>query len=98
MPDFSQKLLGQAHRRIERYLREVETRRVFPSEQDLRLLAQFDEPLPQQSMSAAEAVRQLEQYGPPNTVASRGGFGWRTAANEVEQSLAAIFRCARQTP
>ncbi len=39
MPDFPQELLNQAHGRMERYLREIETRRVFPSGQDLSLLA-----------------------------------------------------------
>lgn len=90
MLDFSQELLGQAHWRIERYLREVETRRVFPSGEDLRLLAQFDEPLPEQGMPATEVLRQLDDFGTPNTVASQGGryFGFVTGG-VVPAALAA---------
>ncbi|MCX7782550.1 MAG: aminotransferase class V-fold PLP-dependent enzyme [Meiothermus sp.] len=90
MPDFSRELLGQAHRRVEQYLRKLETRRVFPSLQDLSLLAHFDEPLPQQGTPAAEVLRLLDEYGSPNTVASQGGryFGFVTGG-VVPAALAA---------
>lgn len=90
MPDFPQELLNQAHGRMERYLREIETRRVFPSGQDLSLLAHFDQPLPQQGLPAAEVLRLLDEYGSPNTVASQGGryFGFVTGG-VVPSALAA---------
>ncbi|MEM7020413.1 MAG: aminotransferase class V-fold PLP-dependent enzyme, partial [Pseudomonadota bacterium] len=65
-------------------------RNVFPTEQALAGLAQFDESLPQTSGDAAEILALLNQYGGPATVAQTGGryFGF-VNGGVVPASLAA---------
>ncbi|MFT5218810.1 MAG: glutamate/tyrosine decarboxylase-like PLP-dependent enzyme [Planctomycetota bacterium] len=56
-----------------RYADGIQQRKVFPSPEAITDLAQFDEPLPQQSGHADEIVQLLDQYGSPATLAQTGG-------------------------
>jgi glutamate/tyrosine decarboxylase-like PLP-dependent enzyme len=73
-------LLHDVFERSERYLLGVNEQRVFPSSEQLRLLEQFDETLPERGSDALEVLQLLDTYGSPNTVASQGGryFGFVT--------------------
>jgi glutamate/tyrosine decarboxylase-like PLP-dependent enzyme len=49
------------------------TRRVYPSDKNIRDLGRFVEDLPEEGCDGVEIVRQLHRYGSPATVASTGG-------------------------
>jgi glutamate/tyrosine decarboxylase-like PLP-dependent enzyme len=86
----SKPLLQSTLEKLEHYLSAIQGRRVSPSQQDIGLLANFDEPLPQHSTNSEQVIQMLEQYGAPNTVASQGGryFGFVTGG-VTEAALAA---------
>lgn len=65
-------LLQEADRRGRSYVSGAETRRVFPSDQDVAALSGFDEALPDQGRPAAETIALIDDLGSPATVASNG--------------------------
>ena len=72
--------ITEVAKKLEHYLKTIQDRRVFPSQEDLKLLDYFAEPLPEVSSSAEQVLDMLERYGSPNTVASQGKryFGFVT--------------------
>lgn len=60
------------------YLDEVNERKVFPIEEALDALSQFDEKLSDNPVGTQEIIDQLDRYGSPATVAQTGGryFGF----------------------
>jgi glutamate/tyrosine decarboxylase-like PLP-dependent enzyme len=71
-------LLGEAAQRAVRYLEEIQDRRVSPSMEALRGLADLGGPLPETPQSPVEVIAQLDNIGSPATVANAGGryFGF----------------------
>ncbi len=65
-------LLRDACERALRYLDEVAARPVAPGEQAIASLQELEFPLPQRGLSAARALRLLDEVGSPATVASNG--------------------------
>ena len=55
------------------YADAVPLRNVFPTQQALRNLDRFDEPLPEEPGDALQILRQLDEFGSPATVAQIGG-------------------------
>lgn len=76
--DASAVLYEEAARRAQRYLQELERRRVFPSPDELAGLTAFDEPLPEDPGDPLETLALLDESGSPATVTSPGGryFGF----------------------
>ncbi|MGB7846053.1 MAG: aminotransferase class V-fold PLP-dependent enzyme [Candidatus Acidiferrum sp.] len=76
--DSTAEALHAAAERSEKYLRELGSRRVFPSEPALASLAHFHEPFPEQACDPVEVLRMLDEFGSPATVATAGGryFGF----------------------
>ena len=74
----SRELLRNAYERGERYLSEVDSQRVFPSDHDLKALSQFEEPFPEKGHDPNDILKQLDEVGSPATVASAGSryFGF----------------------
>lgn len=72
------------------YLSQVLNRNVFPTQQALAELNQFEGPMPSQSSDANEIIDSLHQFGSPATVTTSGGryFGFVTGS-AVPASLAA---------
>ena len=72
------------------YLDTIADRAVFPSEEALKQLAGFDEPLPERPQDVAAALEMLHRIGSPATVAQGGGryFGF-VNGNVIPASLAA---------
>lgn len=60
------------------YLSEIESRGVFPSEEALRKIKQFDIPLQDSSKDPVEVLKELDELGSNATVANTGGryFGF----------------------
>src|SRR5438105_1936520 len=54
------------------YIAGIERQRVSPSPQDLALLDEFDEALPQVGCDSAAVIELLHRVGSPNTVVSNG--------------------------
>jgi glutamate/tyrosine decarboxylase-like PLP-dependent enzyme len=71
-------LLRAATRYAEEYLRTLDERPVFPDTRALEALDDFDEPLPETSMEAADTLAMLHGVGSPGTVSQVGGryFGF----------------------
>jgi glutamate/tyrosine decarboxylase-like PLP-dependent enzyme len=67
-----------AEERSRKYLREVDGRRVYPSDAAVAALDRFREPFPELSSQPADVVRILDEIGSPATVATTGGryFGF----------------------
>ena len=76
MSDF----LRDAAERAIHYINTVDERRVFPTQEAIDALAQFDEPFPDSPTDPAAIVTMLDDIGSPATVASTGGryFGFVT--------------------
>lgn len=70
------------------YMDNIDQMEVYPSDESLKLLENFDEPLPQNSETASAVLKQLNRYGSPNTIAQTGGryFGF-VNGNAVPASL-----------
>src|SRR3954447_1681609 len=71
-------LLADACSRANRYLAEIETRRVFPSESALARLERLGGELPPEGESPADVLRVLDEVGSAATVATNAGryFGF----------------------
>ena len=71
-------LLDEFSRVAKNYLRHLETRSVFPSDEALAGLQAFDMALPEESCDPKEVLTLLDRVGSPATVASSGGryFGF----------------------
>lgn len=67
------KLLDQAQAYATQYLETLEDRPVFPSNQSIAALVQFDEPLPEQMCAPSETLKMLHEIGSPASVAQMGG-------------------------
>jgi len=72
------------------YLNELPNRPVFPSEESLKKLEQFDVPLPDSGIEGEAIIEQLNSIGSINTVLSNGGryFGF-VFGGSLPASLAA---------
>lgn len=66
-------LFHSAYTRARAYQDSIAQRHVFPSQDALDNLTQFDEPLPDTSQSAEETLHLLDEFGSPATVANTGG-------------------------
>ncbi len=74
----SKELFDLARSHAFEYMDGVEGMDVFPSEDNLEKLVNFDEPLQEESIPANQVIDQLHFYGSPNTVAHTAGryFGF----------------------
>jgi glutamate/tyrosine decarboxylase-like PLP-dependent enzyme len=72
------KLLEEAADRSIRYIQSLEERDVFPSDDAINNLTQFDESLPEEPTDPETILQLLDDIGSPATVASAGGryFGF----------------------
>ncbi|MDX2004085.1 MAG: aminotransferase class V-fold PLP-dependent enzyme [Meiothermus sp.] len=72
--------ISRASSYVREYLQSVHEQRVFPGAEELRLLEEFDEPMPHSPTDVRSVLEQLHRLGSPNTVASMGGryFGFVT--------------------
>ncbi len=94
-------LLAHADVRGRRYTEANGQRRVFPSEDAITALAAFDEPLPEQGVTAEATLALLDDVGSPATTASNGpryfgfviGAALPTAA-AAERLMLAWDQCA----
>jgi len=77
-----QGLLGDAYTRATRYLQDIETRRVFPSDEDVAALKRLGGSMPMQSEDALDILALLDAVGSPATVATnaRRYFGFVNGA------------------
>ena len=64
--------LDEASTRAKRYLNEINERAVFPSDEALIVLEQFDEAFPEKSTAPEDVIAQLDKIGAPATVATTG--------------------------
>ncbi len=78
MEEADLKLLERAHSYAREYIGNVSKMRVYPSEDALRDLDGFEEPLPDDPSEAAATLDVLQRIGAPATVAQSGGryFGF----------------------
>jgi glutamate/tyrosine decarboxylase-like PLP-dependent enzyme len=83
-------LFEQARSYAYDYLDELYDREVFPTEEAVKRLDVFDEPLPEKPCNSEETLRLLHEYGSPATVAQAGGryFGF-VCGSAVPTALAA---------
>ena len=74
----ARQLFEQAKGYAYAYMDGVYEREVFPTDDSIRALAVFDEPLPEGPCDSSEVLRLLHEYGSPATVAQTGGryFGF----------------------
>jgi glutamate/tyrosine decarboxylase-like PLP-dependent enzyme len=81
--DIMSHVLKTAAERAGRYLDGLHERGVFPSEDAVARLAQFDEPLPDVPTDPETVLHLLDEIGSPATVASAGGryFGFVTGGS-----------------
>jgi glutamate/tyrosine decarboxylase-like PLP-dependent enzyme len=79
-PSSISSILSDAARRAVRYLEEIPNRRVYPSQDDLRCLAELGGFLPEEPQSPTKILAELDDVGSRATVASAGGryFGFVT--------------------
>jgi len=71
-------LLAQVTKRANRYINEIQTRRVSPSPENIATLKNLDMPLQDQPIDPAAVLAELDDIAAPATVASTGGrfFGF----------------------
>ena len=71
-------LLHSVALRAARYLEDIQERRVSPSDEAVRDLARFHEPLPEGPTASQEVIRMLDEVGSPATmgIAGRRFFGF----------------------
>ena len=84
------KVLEQAKTYAFEYIDEITDRTVFPSQQAIKNLNQFDESMPLSPQSGEEILRRLHEYGSPAAVAQTGRryFGF-VNGNVIPTALAA---------
>ncbi len=90
------KLVAEATRLAIRYLNSGNSVPVFPSDQSLAALDQFDTALPEGSADGRAILELLDRVGSPATVRSTGGryFGFVTGNSEPIASAAAVLALA----
>lgn len=66
------KLLGDTALRAASYLEGLDDRTVAPSEEAIKSLGRFEEPLPESSMDPGDVIRLLDSVGSPGTTAMAG--------------------------
>lgn len=95
MPSLFDALLNDASSRAQRYLVNIDQRRVAPSSEDLAQLERLAGPLPESSTDPAEVLAVLDEAGSPATVASTGGryFGF-VIGGSLPAALAASWLAA----
>src|SRR5688572_20438303 len=78
MPQASDAVYADACERATRYLGDIKTRRVFPSDAAIAALDQLGGPMPSGPEPPADVLRLLDEAGSPATVATNGGryFGF----------------------
>ena len=83
-------LLENAAQRAEKYLEEIQSMGVNPSEEAIGALEKLDTGLPKKGMESAEMLRLLDEVGSPATVSSAGSryFGFVTGGS-LPEALAA---------
>jgi len=83
-------LLADAAVRAARYLSELDSRSVVPSQESIASLAALGGPLPEQSCDPAQVLAMLDDIGSPATVSTAGGryFGF-VIGGSLPASLAA---------
>ncbi|MGB5707242.1 MAG: aminotransferase class V-fold PLP-dependent enzyme [Arenicellales bacterium] len=71
-------LLDQAHQYANEYIDHIDQRPVYPDEEALKALNDFEQAMPEEGTDPAEALKLLHQSGSPTTVAQTGGryFGF----------------------
>jgi len=71
-------LLSETFKRVNRYINDLQNRRVNPSPDDLAGLKQLGAPLQDQPIDALTVLAELDDIGSPATIASAGGryFGF----------------------
>lgn len=71
------------------YADQVDKMPVFPTKDSLELMRHFEEPLTENGIAAADILKQLNDFGSPNTIAQTGGryFGF-VNGNVLPVSLA----------
>src|SRR5258708_13507798 len=90
-------LLADAYARAARYLHDIKTRRVFPTEEDIAALARLRGPMPLDPEDPRSILALLDEVGSPATTASNGPryFGFVNGAAFpvciAAQSLAAAW-------
>ena len=84
------KIFKQSHEYTFNYIENIFERNVYPTEEALRDLSNFDEDLPIHSTKAENVLEQLNNYGSPATTATLGGryFGF-VCGSAVPVGLAA---------
>jgi len=85
-----EEIIDEFAKRAKRYLAEIRTRNVFPSNEALEEIRSFDVPLQNNPISPKEVLAQLDEMGSPATVASAGNryFGF-VVGGALPASLAA---------
>lgn len=71
-------IFDRAHSFSHQYLENIFDRDVFPTEEAIKNLAQFEEEMPSEPMEAMDVINELNKYGSPATVSQLGGryFGF----------------------
>ena len=85
-----EKLLFEAAKRADRYLKELETRQVSPSPKAIAGLKRLDVPLQDEPIDPLSVLSELDEFGSEATIASAGGryFGF-VIGGSLPASLAA---------
>jgi glutamate/tyrosine decarboxylase-like PLP-dependent enzyme len=87
-------LLEEADRRARDYVAGANARRVFPSDDAIAGLANFDEAVPERGTSPYETLRLLDEAGSPATVATNGPNYYGFVIGAVLPAAAAADRLA----
>lgn len=74
----NQQLFGQSQEYARSYIDDILDRNIYPTEEALQDLSQFDEPMPEGFTPADQVLLKLHHYGSPATTATLGGryFGF----------------------
>lgn len=87
-------LLNKADMHAAAYLRSVEKRRVFPTDQDIKALSALSGPLPVQSADPSEMLALFNKLGTLGTVTSNGPNYYGFVIGAVLPAVAAVDRLA----
>lgn len=85
--------IDDTSQRAKRYLEAIDDRAVFPSDEALAGLAQFEEAFPEKPMSTEDVIALLDDFGADATVASTGAryFGFVTGGILPAANAASIL-------